>query len=51
VVRRRRCGGDIDPATRTFQAIRIEVNAELEQLREALPVLNKILSPAAGWLS
>jgi len=38
-------GGDIDPATRTFQAIRIEVNSELEQLREALPVLTKILSP------
>jgi 16S rRNA (cytosine1402-N4)-methyltransferase len=37
--------GDIDPATRTFQAIRIQVNAELEQLREALPVLTKILSP------
>jgi 16S rRNA (cytosine1402-N4)-methyltransferase len=38
-------GGDIDPATRTFQAIRIEVNAELEQLREALPVLTKLLVP------
>jgi 16S rRNA (cytosine1402-N4)-methyltransferase len=37
--------GDIDPATRTFQAIRIQVNDELEQLRGALPVLTKILSP------
>ena len=38
-------GGDIDPATKTFQAIRIQVNAELDQVREALPVLTKILSP------
>jgi 16S rRNA (cytosine1402-N4)-methyltransferase len=36
---------DIDPATRTFQAIRIEVNSELEQLKSALPVLTNILSP------
>jgi 16S rRNA (cytosine1402-N4)-methyltransferase len=36
---------DIDAATRTFQAIRIEVNAELEQLDEALPVRAKLLVP------
>ncbi len=36
---------DIDAATRTFQAIRIEVNAELEQLKEALPVLASLLVP------
>jgi 16S rRNA (cytosine1402-N4)-methyltransferase len=37
--------GDIDAATRTFQAIRIQVNAELDQLREALPVLTRLLTP------
>lgn len=36
---------DIDWATRTFQAIRIEVNGELTQLEEALPVLAKLLVP------
>jgi 16S rRNA (cytosine1402-N4)-methyltransferase len=36
---------DIDAATRTFQALRIEVNAELDQLRGALPVLGRLLSP------
>ena len=36
---------DIDAATRTFQALRIEVNSELTQLREALPVLIKVLAP------
>ena len=37
--------GEIDPATRTFQALRIEVNAELSQLEAALPKLARILSP------
>ncbi len=33
------------PARRTFQALRIEVNAELESLREALPQLFDALKP------
>jgi 16S rRNA (cytosine1402-N4)-methyltransferase len=37
--------GDIDPATRTFQAIRIEVNTELEMLAETLPKLVRLLTP------
>lgn len=34
-----------DPATRTFQALRIQVNAELEQLEIALNAALKILKP------
>lgn len=37
--------GKIHPATRVFQALRIEVNNELEQLRRALPLFLKLLSP------
>lgn len=37
--------GDIHPATRTFQAIRIYLNQELEQLETALPRLVEILKP------
>jgi 16S rRNA (cytosine1402-N4)-methyltransferase len=38
-------GGEIHPATRTFQALRIYLNAELEQLEQALPTLLEILEP------
>ncbi len=34
-----------DPATRTFQALRIAVNAELQTLEEALPELTAHLNP------
>ena len=33
------------PATRTFQALRIEVNAELRLIDELLPLLPKLLNP------
>lgn len=34
------------PATRTFQAIRLHINSELEQVRMALPAAVKLLAPA-----
>ena len=34
-----------DPATRTFQAIRIHINAELDELREGLAAAEKLLRP------
>ena len=36
---------DIDAATRTFQAIRIATNEELDQLRQAMPLLVRLLAP------
>ena len=33
------------PATRTFQALRIEVNQELQQVEQVLPLLPQLLNP------
>jgi len=40
-----RRGGKIHPATRTFQAVRIAVNDELAELRQALLELDRFLAP------
>jgi 16S rRNA (cytosine1402-N4)-methyltransferase len=36
----------IHPATRTFQALRIAVNSELEQLEQSLPIWLELLKPS-----
>jgi len=47
IVRRAARGprGDIDPATRTFQALRIYVNGEITELTSSLPALARRLKP------
>ncbi len=42
--------GRVDPATRTFQALRIFVNRELEKLQNALQVLPDCLAPGGRLL-
>ncbi|MGC6485631.1 MAG: 16S rRNA (cytosine(1402)-N(4))-methyltransferase RsmH [Candidatus Puniceispirillales bacterium] len=37
--------GQIDPATRTFQAIRIEINEELDEIRQAMLAAERCLNP------
>ena len=45
VVPRRKKGRDNDPATRTFQALRIYINDELGELKRGLNAAERILTP------
>ncbi|OGO49563.1 MAG: 16S rRNA (cytosine(1402)-N(4))-methyltransferase, partial [Chloroflexi bacterium RBG_16_63_12] len=44
-VGRRRDASRIHPATRTFQALRIAVNGELDMVKEVLPIAVSLLNP------
>ncbi len=46
----RRSPDGIDPATRTFQALRIQVNDEIGELRRGLSAAEHLLAPG-GWLA
>jgi len=46
----RRSPDGIDPATRTFQALRIQVNDEIEEVRRGLAAAEQLLAPG-GWLA
>ncbi len=46
----RRSPDGIDPATRTFQALRIRVNDEIEEIRRGLAAAEQLLAPG-GWLA
>ena len=46
----RRSPDGIDPATRTFQALRIHVNDEIEEIRRGLVAAEQLLAPG-GWLA
>jgi 16S rRNA (cytosine1402-N4)-methyltransferase len=46
----RRSPDGIDPATRTFQALRIRVNDEIDELRRGLVAAEQLLAPG-GWLA
>ncbi|HEX9462089.1 MAG TPA: 16S rRNA (cytosine(1402)-N(4))-methyltransferase RsmH [Alphaproteobacteria bacterium] len=46
----RRSPDGIDPATRTFQALRIQVNDEIEEIRRGLAAAERLLAPG-GWLA
>ena len=45
IIARKSKWGRIHPATRVFQAIRIEVNKELELIENTLPLIPRLLKP------